>query len=88
MKIFYPFVIAVIFLLFLGFSLKNSQIVELRYYFDTVWRAPLVFLLATALITGAILALIACIVPLARQRNEITRLQKRLNSLESMLHKD
>ena len=66
----------VIFVLLLGFALRNSEVVTVRYYLDYVWEAPLVLILLGFFAMGAATGLLAIMPHLIRQRRELGRLRK------------
>ena len=68
----------VLFLLLLGFAVKNSDSVTVYYYFGAEWRAPLVFVLLICLCAGAALGILATLGQLFRQRREISDLKRAL----------
>jgi uncharacterized integral membrane protein len=70
----------VLFLLLLGFAVKNSDPVTVSYYFGAQWRAPLVFVLLITLCAGAVLGVLAVIGQLFRQRREIAELKRELRA--------
>ncbi len=70
------FVKAVIFILLLGFALKNSEVVTVHYYLDYVWEAPLVLILLGFFAMGAATGLLAIMPHLIRQRRELGKLRK------------
>jgi uncharacterized integral membrane protein len=65
-----------LFVLLLAFAAKNTEPVALRFYFDLVWRTPLVLLLLAFFAAGAVLGLIAALGTVLRQRREILRLRR------------
>ena len=68
-----------LFLLALRFALSNTASVELRFMLGALaWRAPLVVFLLLFLLAGVVLALLAAVPPLYRQRREIARLGREL----------
>jgi putative membrane protein len=69
-----------LFLLLLGFALKNSDPVVVHYYFGAEWRAPLVFVLLICLVAGAALGILAGLGQLFRQRREILDLKRELRA--------
>ena len=69
-----------LFLLLLGFAVKNSDPVVVQYYFGQEWRAPLVFVLFLSLCAGAVLGIIASLGQVFRQRREILSLKRELHS--------
>lgn len=71
----------ILFVLLLGFALKNAEIVELHYYLGLVWRAPLSLMLLIAFFIGTVAGMIACLSPIIRQRRELIALQRELRQL-------
>ena len=70
----------VVFLALFLFALKNTDTVSLRLYFDQVWQAPLILVLLVFFAAGAALGVIATLATVFRQRRDIARLQRELNS--------
>ena len=48
-----------LFLVALGFALKNAEPITLRYYLGFAWQAPLSLTLLVAFVAGIVVALIA-----------------------------
>ncbi len=71
----------VLFFLLFGFALKNTDAVSLRFFFDTVWQAPLVIVLLSFFAAGALFGLLAAFSTMFRQRRELTRLRRQLERL-------
>ncbi len=69
-----------LFLLALGFAIKNSEIVTLHYYLGYQWQAPLVVVVATVFCTGAGVGVAATLGFAFRQRREILRLRRELRN--------
>jgi uncharacterized integral membrane protein len=67
---------AFLFVILLGLAIKNGGDVELRFFFDASWQAPLALVILAALVTGVILGLLALLPRLVRQRREILRLRR------------
>lgn len=67
---------AVLFILLLGFAVRNSDVVTLRYYLGYEWQAPLVLVILMFFVAGTIVGVTACMGYLFRQRRELTRLRK------------
>jgi uncharacterized integral membrane protein len=65
-----------LFLLLLGFAVKNSDPVIVQYYFGQEWRAPLVFVLLVTLCAGVVLGIIASLGQIFKQRREIAELKR------------
>lgn len=62
-----------VFLLVLGFALKNSHTTIFYSYLDYVWQAPLIVMLALAFVVGALTAVLALLPTLFRLRRENAR---------------
>ncbi|MCX8017412.1 MAG: LapA family protein [Rhodocyclaceae bacterium] len=58
----------VLFLLLLGLAIKNSSEVELRFFFDASWRAPLSLVVLASIVFGVALCFVALLPRLIRQR--------------------
>lgn len=67
-----------LFLLLLGFAVKNSETVTLRYYLGYEWQAPLVLVILVFLALGAAIGIAACLGYLFRQRRQLAALKKEL----------
>jgi putative membrane protein len=65
-----------VFLLVLGFALKNSQTVIFYSYLDYVWQAPLIVMLGLAFVLGALTGVLALLPTLFRLRHENSRQTK------------
>jgi len=62
-----------VFLLVLGFALKNSHSVTFYSYLDYVWQAPLIVMLGLAFMLGAMKGVLALLPTLFRLRRELSR---------------
>jgi uncharacterized integral membrane protein len=62
-----------VFLLVLGFALKNSHTVIFYSYLGHVWQAPLIVMLGLAFVLGALAGLLALLPTLFRLRRELAR---------------
>jgi uncharacterized integral membrane protein len=62
-----------VFLLVLGFALKNSHTVVFYSYLDYVWQAPLIIMLGLAFVLGALTGVLALLPTLFRLRREAAR---------------
>jgi lipopolysaccharide assembly protein A len=65
-----------LFLILLGFAVKNSDPVTVFYYFGAEWRAPLVFVMLVCIVAGVALGVLAVIGQVFRQRREIVELKR------------
>lgn len=70
----------VVFLLAVGFAVKNSEIVTVHYYLGYAWQAPLVVVLLVAFALGAAAGVAATLGLLVRQRRRIVKLERRLRA--------
>lgn len=68
-----------LFVFLLGFAVKNSELVIVRYYFGYQWQVPLVLVILIFLIIGAALGVTACLGYLYRQRRELQRLRQKMS---------
>jgi lipopolysaccharide assembly protein A len=62
-----------VFLLVLGFALKNSHTVIFYSYLDYVWQAPLIVMLGLVFVLGALTGVLALLPTLFRLRREAAR---------------
>lgn len=69
---------ALLFILLLGFALKNDQPATLRYFFGYEWTSTLVVLVLVFFSIGAAMGVMAMIPNLLQQRREIARLKRDL----------
>lgn len=68
----------VLFLLLLGFAIKNSDLVTLRYYMGYEWQAPLVLIILVFLLVGIVIGIAANLGFVFKQKREILGLKKEL----------
>ena len=66
----------IIFSFLLVFALQNTDPVDLRFFLDYVWQAPLVVVLLAFFAGGAILGVLSLLGVIYRQRREISRLKR------------
>lgn len=74
-----------LFLLLLGFALKNTEMVTVRLLPGGEWHAPLVLVLFAMTCVGAVLGVLACLSWVYRQRQRILVLQRELDALRAGL---
>lgn len=60
------------------FARRNDDLVTLRFIPGLAWEAPLVLVVLTSFILGALLGVLACLSRWVRQRREILRLKREL----------
>jgi len=82
MKILFRIVAVVLFIIFFGFALKNTQEVALRFFFDYEFRGPLVLLLLSFFAAGAALGILAMIPTLFRHRRDLAKQKKTIATME------
>ena len=70
----------ILFLALFLLALKNTDTVVLRLYFDQVWQAPLILVLLVFFAAGAAMGVIATLATVFRQRREIARLRREMNT--------
>lgn len=71
---------AVLFLLLLGFAVKNDQPVVLRYFFGQEWQTSLVVALLCFFAIGIVIGLLAMLGSLLRYRRELAAVKRELES--------
>ncbi len=69
-----------LFILALGFALKNTESITLHYFLGYQWQAPLVLVLVTAFCLGAASGVTATFGLIFRQRREIQKLRREIKS--------
>ncbi|MEW6164972.1 MAG: LapA family protein [Pseudomonadota bacterium] len=74
------FLRGILFVALLGLAIKNSNEVELRFFFDAAWQAPLSLVILISLACGVVLGLLALLPRLIRQRRAIAKLRRAARS--------
>ena len=67
---------AALFIVLLGFAVKNDQPVTLRYFFGYEWQSSLVIVLLIFFAAGTAISVLAMLASVLRQRREIARLKR------------
>lgn len=67
---------AVLFIVLLGFAVKNGQSITLRYFFGYEWQSSLVIVLLMFFAVGATVGVLAMLPNVLQQRREIARLKR------------
>jgi len=70
----------VLFLLLLGFAVKNTETAVLHYYLGYEWQAPLVLILLVFFCAGAAVGVMASLGYIIRQRRKLRSLKRELRS--------
>lgn len=77
----------VLFLLALGFAVKNGEPVTLYYYLGYQWQAPLVLIILAFFCAGVIAGIVASLGFIFRQRRELLAARRELRSKAHMMEK-
>lgn len=73
-----------VFIILLGFALKNSQPVTLHYFFGYEWQSTLVIALLVFFSLGAVLGILATLGIWFRLRREISRLKFEISEINKL----
>ncbi|MDC8757534.1 LapA family protein [Janthinobacterium fluminis] len=84
MKFISSFVGFVLFVLFFGFALKNTQEVDLRFFLNYELRGPLVLMLLGFFVAGASLGVLALTPTVFRHRREANKQQSTIQTLQTV----
>ena len=79
---------AVLFLLLLGFAVKNDQPVVLRYFFGYEWQTSLIVVLLCFFALGVAIGLLAMFGSMFRQRRELAAVQRELKLKDKLAEID
>jgi uncharacterized integral membrane protein len=71
---------AFLFLILLGFAVKNDEPVAVRYFFGYEWHASLVLVLLVFFAAGAAIGMLAVLPNWLRQRKEISSLKNEMQA--------
>lgn len=69
----------VVFVVLFGLGIKNSAPVELRFFLDMSWQAPLSAVVLAVFAAGVAIGLAAALGAWTRQRRELAALKSRLS---------
>lgn len=86
MKVLVWLVRGIVFVALFGLAVKNSGPVDLRFYLDSVWQAPLSVVVLVAFAAGAAVGLTATVITLVRQGRELRQLRGRTGSATTADH--
>lgn len=76
MKLLFRIIATVLFVIFFGFALKNTQETALHFFLGYEIRGPLVLLLLGFFAGGAVMGVLAMTPMLFRHRRELTKMKK------------
>ena len=82
MKILFKIIAVILFVVFFGFALKNTQEAALHFFLDYEVRAPLVLLLLSFFVAGAVLGVLAMTPAMFRYRRDLTKHKKTITALQ------
>ena len=80
MRIFFRLVKIAVFLLLLGFAVKNTDAVTIRYFLGVEWHAPLAFVLLVTFGLGIFAGILTNLLVAARLRRELLVLKRELRA--------
>lgn len=69
-----------VFLCMLLFALKNTDPVSIRFFFDSVWHAPLIIVVLAFFAAGALLGVLSLIGTVFSLRRELARLRRAVHN--------
>ncbi|KRH78634.1 hypothetical protein FERRO_16260 [Ferrovum sp. JA12] len=75
----------VVFILLLGFAVKNVEPVTLKYFLNYQWHEPLIVFLLIFFIVGVSVGLLVATGSLFKQRRELQHLRREFNQLEKSM---
>ena len=84
MKLVSKFIIVVLFVIFFGLALKNTQEVALYFFWDKEMRGPLVLILLCFFAIGSVLGVFAMIPMVFRNKRELTKHKKIIADMEEV----
>jgi putative membrane protein len=73
----------VLFILFFGFALKNTQEVDLHFFLHYDLRGPLVLMLLGCFVAGAVLGVLALMPTVFRHRRETNKHKTTITTMQS-----
>lgn len=76
-----------VFIVLLGFALKNSQPVTVYYFFGYEWQSTLVIVMLLFFSVGAVLGILATLGMWFRQRREVARLKREIGNIKKISEK-
>jgi lipopolysaccharide assembly protein A len=68
----------IVFVLLFGLAVKNSAPVELRFFLDGVWQAPLSLIILAAFVAGTFVGLTVTLVRSAAERRQLRALRRQV----------
>ncbi|MET3108639.1 putative membrane protein [Oxalobacteraceae bacterium GrIS 2.11] len=87
MKVISRIIAVILFIIFFGFSLKNTDPVTLHFFMGYEFPGPLVLMLLIFFVAGIVLGVFAMLPTLFRHRRDLSQHKKNLASKEQELAK-
>ncbi|WP_165967713.1 LapA family protein [Sapientia aquatica] len=87
MKIISKIVAILLFVVFFGFALNNTETVTLRFFFGYEFPGPLVLMLLIFFIAGIVLGVFAMLPTVFRHRRDLSKHRKNVSALEQEVAK-
>lgn len=82
MRLIYFILYTVLFILLLGFGLKNADPVVLHYYLGIAWQAPLSLMVLILISIGVAAGIIGLLPIFIKQRRELIALRREIKTLK------
>lgn len=73
-----------LFLFLFAFAVRNTDPVAVRFFFDLAWHAPLVIVLLSFFVGGAMLAVLSLLATIFRLRRELAGARRELEQARSV----
>lgn len=83
MKLLFRIVTFILFVIFFGFALKNTEEVTLRFFLDSTVSAPLVLLLLAFFVAGTISGVLAMTPMLFRYHRDLSKHKKTMQTMQN-----
>ena len=81
-RVFYLLLAIIVLLLGLGFAYKNSQVVDLSYYFGWHWSSPLSLMLLATFALGVLAGFLASLRMVIRMQRQLVQARKEIHQIE------
>lgn len=82
MRLIYLILYSLLFILLLGFGLKNADPVVLHYYLGIAWQAPLSLMVLILISIGVAAGIIGLLPIFIKQRRELVALRREIKTLK------
>lgn len=76
------FIKILLFVFLLGFAVKNSEVVTLRYFFGYEWQTSFALVILVSFAVGLLVGLLACSWRLLRNHRELRQLRRVVQSAD------